>query len=206
MNKIYIHKEDVWANAPTKMSSASRDIFEHFYKSIKYTFFHQFKDYQEIIGKIQNSRNWSSACSLAFSEASRTRQELVLPKYLDQSIPLPKEQEFAGNDVLEVNDTDYDHKIYSDFEDFYNNADHGYVKSKKGREICLRLYKCFIQEVSLETLTQQLHEELTETHKWNNYSIKALKEYREQSSPLSWHNWLSKYLDSHDFYTFEDSN
>lgn len=202
---IYIHKEDVWANAPTKMSSASRDIFEHFYKAIKYTFLNQFQSHQEIVGKIHNARNWANACSLAFSEASRSRQQVVLPVYTAQAECLPQEYEFQGEEVLEINDNDYDHKIYSDFEDFYNHADHGYIKSEKGREICLRLYNCFIQEVSAEALTRQLQAELNETKKWNIYSMKALKEYNQKDSPLSWYTWLSQYLDDHDFYAFEEN-
>ena len=195
-SNIYIHKEDVWSKAPTKMSSASRDLFEYFYKAIKYTFLNQFKGHEELVGRLENARNWGDACSSAFYRAVENKQQVELPVYEDKIAPLPKENEFYRDEVLEVNDNDYDHRVYGNFEEFFEYADHGWMKSEKGKEICLRLYNCFMQEVTLDKLRQQLDNELSEIHWWNTHSLAALNQYLKANSNDSWGNFLMKYLEN----------
>lgn len=202
MNKpIYTHKEDVWSKAPTKMSSASRDIFEHFYKAIKNTFKNQFINHQELVGRIQNLRDWSSNCSSLIYEAAKSQSaNITLPDYVDRVAKLPEEHVYQGENVLEIKEDEYDPKIYSNFEDFFQNADHGYYKNDKGREVCLNLYRCFIQEVTKEKLQLQLQTELNSEKRWLEYLISALNEYVKKESNLSWHQFLMNYSDGSEAY------
>lgn len=194
-SNIYIHKEDVWSKAPTKMSSASRDLFEHFYKAIKYTFLNQFKGHEEMVGRLENARNWGDACASSFYRAVENKQTVNLPNYEDKVAPLPKENEFHRDEVLEVNDLEYDHRVYANFEEFFEYADHGWMKSEKGKEICLRLYNCFMQDVTATKLQQQLDNEIAEINWWNNHSTAALEQYLKEGSIKSWGNYLGKYLE-----------
>lgn len=199
-NSFFLHKEDVWSKAPTRMSSASRDIFEHFYKAIKRTFKHQFKDHQDTVGKIQNLRDWSCNCSSIVYESAKSRNvNITLPEYVERIAELPRETVFNGEEVLEVKEEDYDPKVYSDFEDFFMNADHGYYKTEKGRKVCLDLYRCFIQGVSKEKLQIQLKEEINSEKKWIENLISALNEYVKSESKLSWHQFLMNFPDENDF-------
>jgi len=199
IRRIYLHKEDVWGNAPHWMTSASRDLFEHFYKAIKITFLEQFND-KEINSKVKqilNLRKWSSECSIIIGNAAKNKNlDYILPILnIKDELELPKEYEYKGDKIIPEEERIFDQNIYSDFDDFYTKADHGWNISEKGRDICLGLYNHFIKKFDLNDLEEQMSHERKEINNWNSFLIKSLKEYVDSNSELKWHHFLMKEID-----------
>ena len=146
--RIYFYKEDVWTQGDHWMSSASRDLFEHFYKSIKATFLNQFTDpkIQELIEKIYNVRKWESSMFAAYSEAAKNQTQAHVIIYEEKRRPLPEEIEYIRDQIVERDSMTYDKTIYLDFDSFFTFADHGFIKSEKSRDIVYNLWKNFIKD------------------------------------------------------------
>lgn len=184
--KILFSKDEVWSHGNHRFTSASRDIFDHFYLSIKDSFNQQFieNNIREILKKIQGVRHWARVYNDQISEMVLRRNPNFNPiEFVQYKKELPK-------DILNIDKVD-NPIIYKDFNEFYNNADHGWILSKKGREICLRMYNCFMQDISLENLEKQLDFEIQEAKEWNVFLSLSLKKYIESKSKLSWHQFLS---------------
>lgn len=195
--KIYLHKEDVWANGDHGMSSASRDIFEYFYKAIKTTFMSRLEDEQILIlmERIQNIRNWSRECILVISKGADDKvSDVKLPLFVDKRAPLPEEREFQGDLVLLVNDADYDKIKYSDFEDFFKRANHGLEDWK----YCRKLYFNFMKEVDVSHLGEQLEIELFNARHWAEINLFYLKKFVETKSSLGYHRFLLNNVEAAD--------
>lgn len=126
MNKterIYLHKEDVWAEGDHWMSSASRDIFEHFYKAIRNTFMDRYKDptIVECAENIVHQRLWSSNCFSLICESAKNKTVPNLPGYKLGREKFPEELEYFRNEdkVHHQVQGDFDEVIYKDFEHFF---------------------------------------------------------------------------------------
>lgn len=197
--RIYLHKEDVWSNGDHWMSSASRDIFEHFYKSIKSTFLNQFKDQKirEISEKINNVRQWESQLFNVYHDAAmRKTTEVSIKEYHEICFPLPEENEYNEGIVVPKHKMIYDPIIYPNFETFFKQANHGFDASLSGKQTCYGLYRLFIKKNSYENLQQQLTEELLEARNWQQQLHSIYISYLNQNSDLSWHKFLSNNLDN----------
>lgn len=199
IRRIYLHKEDIWGNAPHWMTSASRDLFEHFYKAIKMTFLEQFKEpnINKKVKQILNLREWSSECSQIISKSADNKNpNFTLPILdLDKELDLPVEYEYDGDKIVPEEERIFDQNIYNTFEEFYNKADHGWDMNEKGKEICLGLYNHFIKEFNLKDLEEQMNHEIKESKNWNSLLMKSLKQYIESNSELKWHQFLFQEID-----------
>jgi hypothetical protein len=192
--RILISKEDVWSNGKHWMSSASRDIYEHFYKSIKSTFLHQFEDPKiiELVERIVNVRKWDSECSKYYYQKALDRViECDPPIYIDKRIPLDKEIEYFGEDIVEQKNMTHDPRIYKDFKSFFKYADHGWDSTKRGEEICLELYNLFIQDINIISLQNQLDNELEKVKNWNKFYEKSLIKHVNDNIDQKWFRFLS---------------
>ena len=196
--RIYLHKEDVWSNGDHWMTSASRDIFEHFYKSIKSTFLNQFKDekIKEFIEKINNVRHWKRNLFNTYSDAAKNKtNNIIIQQYTESCLPLPEEKEYYDGSVIHKHEMSHDQKIYSNFDLFFKQADHGFDHSLSGKKACYDIYRIFIKKISYENLQIQLDEELSDALKWQQQLHLSLISYINENSNLSWHQFLSQNLD-----------
>lgn len=209
-DKIYFHKEDVWKSAPHWMSSASRDLFETFYKSIKSSFLNKFKDdkIKEIVEKIHNVRKYERAVfSVAYKIAKKEIDYSLdaFPIYEEKRLPLPDEQEFDDErNVVPKDKMTFDPIVYSDFEYFFYNADHGFFKTDSAIKTVYDLWILFMKEFTIEDLEKQFSEELEIAMKWDFYLKKYSKQYLEDGNGLNWHRYLSNNLKDVDFYNQND--
>lgn len=108
------------------MTSASRDLFDHFYKAIKITFLEQFND-KEINSKVKqnlNLRKWSSECSIIIGNAKENKNlDSILPILnIKDELELPKEYEYKGDKIIPEEERIFDQNIDTTFNEFYNKA------------------------------------------------------------------------------------
>lgn len=199
-NKIFLFKDDVWSNANTGFSSASIDIFEFYYKAIRSTFLNQFKDneIQIIAKKILGVRAWESESSKLISNAANQRNlNIVINDYSNQEGFVQKETYWDNSlqKTVFLNENDCDPVIYSDFESFFLKANHGFDLTDGGKVICFRLWNCFIQKISIESMLKYLDCELTASKSWVNLELLFLKDYIFENIPMEFHAYISKRLD-----------
>lgn len=191
--RFLISKEDVWANGKTMMSSASRDIFDHFYLAIHTTFRRQFSeiDINLVARKILGVRAWE------FNHLK------VITAHAEDKLEMPTLSAYSGQmefdwDLFDNNDfqnDEFDPKIYLSFDDFFENANHGYIKSSEGKVICKRMWDCFIQDISLENIKISLTSEINLARAWLDIESQILKKYLKENPDQSWFKFLDDHLD-----------
>jgi hypothetical protein len=194
---ILISKEDVWKYGHHGMTSASRDIFEEFYKCIRSTFLNQFKEplIAELIEQIYNIREWERDMFAAYSKAATARTNSIdLRLYKEQKINIPEEQELNNNQLVVINLSDFDKVVYNDFESFFKNANHGYIRTEDGRQYADELWKIFIQDFSIKDLKDQKQQELMDALEWKLRLERALNIYLKNNTILQWHIFLSEFV------------
>ena len=178
---IYLSKEDVWGNAPTNMSSASRDIFDDFYDSIYGTFLNQFNspEQKDLMEKIQGVRNWYLESIVDIDNTAEGKQDDLqkIPKYIENKIAITQTQ---GNDT----------NIYPDFETFFQKAEHGYYKNDEARETVLELYNFFIQDFSTKNLQDVLNQETAYYTLSIKKQLNTLKDYVKAGRPGRWFDFM----------------
>jgi len=192
-----IHKEDVWSHADNWMSSASRDLFDHFYRCIKSTYKAQYssKDKLKLIENIYHLREWKQNCFSAITDSAK--KETVIPElitYIKSRTSTPSEREYLRDVVIEEKDIIYDPKVYDTFEDFFDNADHGWGDSKKCRTIVFDLYNNFMQDFSIDNLKKQLNDEKKEYLKSNEVDLQILSKFKNQKKEKIWYRFWIDYL------------
>lgn len=192
-NRIYLTKSDVWSYAPHWMSSASRDIFYIFYKSIRATFKNQFEpeEIKALTEKIFFLREWHvSNMKEINSKIKEKKTDLILIPYKEGRKEAPKDYEYLYFDDEFHEDVNkeliYPNIIYNDFKDFFTNAQHGFEHSEL---TCKELYYYFMQDVTYEKLEKQYLYELSNYHKKQQSEISAFKRYLKSGSTLSFHRW-----------------
>lgn len=197
MNKserIYIHKEDVWAEGDHWMSSASRDIFEHFYKAIRNTFMVRYQNQVilELAEQIIHQRTWSQNCYSLISEAAKNKTIPVLPEYQLGREQFIEELEYFRNQdtVRSQTESDFDPVIYQDFDHFFKSANHGYGQDEESRDIIFQLYFNFMKPYSEELLIRQLASERNESELFLNEMIDELLEFNNQNQYKVFHKFV----------------
>lgn len=199
-NRVYLYKDDVWAHAPTGMTSASRDIFDFYYRAIKYTFNEQFNnnEIKTLSKKIMNVRNWFELNSSCIAQSANKKDaNYTLIPYIESEAEFPIESEWSEDYARYIvpDESLFDKKIYTNFEDFFENANHGYNKTAGGRVVCQKIWSCFIQDISVEKLQKVLKLEIEVANAWIKIDEAILKIYLDQGSADSWFNFVSKKMD-----------
>jgi hypothetical protein len=195
-NRIYIHKEDVWAEGNHWMTSASRDIYEHFYKAIRNTFIDRYKDPQllEVAEQILHLREWFNHNYGLINVASKTKSMPELTEYKVNRKAMPDEIEYFRNEdrTHKQTENDFDPIIYPDFDSFFNKANHGYGTSEKSKRIIFDLYQLFMKQYSVGSLKLQLETEYKEKSQFLHDMLNDLKLFNGQSEYDKFHKFIMK--------------
>lgn len=197
--QYFFSQYDVWSNADHWMTSASKDIFYHFYKSIRATFKEQFinDDITEIVEKILHLRDWHRSNIININRQINEKElDLHLNSYQEGRKPVPKDYVIKyvnGEGLVTTKDELLSpNVVYKDFNDFFYNADHGFNTNDDGKIICKELHDFFIQDFNIESLKEQFSEEFIEYKQEQEEMVKEYKEYLQSNSPLTFTKWCIK--------------